>query len=102
MVRTEAVSQRLLAVSIGSRCGFRQVQMSGLTGPVRFVEGRRSDLRLDLLKLLDGGMRKVGSWSRPRGVVITNRTAFYGSGQPNVTLVVTTILVSQPNAGAAN
>ncbi|XP_043207599.1 glutamate receptor ionotropic, kainate 2-like, partial [Amphibalanus amphitrite] len=69
------------------------VRLDGLTGPVELTEGRRTGVRLELLKLADrGGMRPVGRWSRRHGITITNRTAFFGTGRPNVTLLVTTIL----------
>ncbi|KAF0295768.1 Glutamate receptor ionotropic, kainate 2 [Amphibalanus amphitrite] len=73
--------------------GVLQVRLDGLTGPVELTEGRRTGVRLELLKLADrGGMRPVGRWSRRHGITITNRTAFFGTGRPNVTLLVTTIL----------
>ena len=74
--------------------GLFQVRMAGLSGPVQLEEGRRSAVRLQLLKLTEAGMRPVGEWTRQRGVTITNRTAFFGAGRPNVTLLVTTIVVS--------
>ncbi|XP_037080703.1 glutamate receptor ionotropic, kainate 2-like isoform X2 [Pollicipes pollicipes] len=68
------------------------VRVAGLTGAVQFTEGRRSALHLHMLKLTDAGMRKVGWWSRQDGIVLTNKTAFFGASVPNVTLLVTTIL----------
>ena len=80
-------------VRLVSGLSMSQVRMAGLSGPVEFAEGRRTAVQLDLLKLTDGGMKPVGRWSRQHGITITNRTAFFGAGQPNVTLLVTTIVV---------
>ena len=70
-----------------------QVQMPGLTGPIQFDSGRRAGLRLDLLKLTGTGMKKVGWWTAKAGVNVTDHTAFYGTGLPNITLLVSTIQV---------
>ena len=70
-----------------------QVQMPGLTGPIQFSGGRRTRLKLDLMKLTSAGMKKVGWWSVKTGVNVTDSSAFYGTGLPNVTLLVSTIQV---------
>lgn len=66
----------------------------GLTGPIEFKEGRRIQFKLDLLKLKQHALVKVGEWHPIIGVNITDRAAFFDPGTMNVTLVVTTILVS--------
>jgi hypothetical protein len=69
--------------------------MRGLTGPIEFKEGRRIQFKLDLLKLKQHALVKVGEWSPGTGVNITDRSAFFDPGTMNVTLVVITIPVSQ-------
>ncbi|KAF0290304.1 Glutamate receptor ionotropic, kainate 2 [Amphibalanus amphitrite] len=70
------------------------VQMPGLTGPIQFSGGRRTRLKLDLMKLTTSGMKKVGWWSDRTGINVTDSSAFYGTDLPNVTLLVSTIQVS--------
>lgn len=64
--------------------------MRGLTGRVEFNEGRRSNFKLDLVKLRKEELQKVGEWSPAKGLNITNSAAFYDTHVPNVTLVVMT------------
>lgn len=71
-----------------------QVEFKGLSGPVEFKEGRRIQFKLDLLKLKHHALVKVGEWRPGSAVNITDRAAFFDPGTMNVTLVVTTILVS--------
>ncbi|XP_067008296.2 glutamate receptor ionotropic, kainate 2 [Anabrus simplex] len=68
------------------------VELKGLSGPIEFKEGRRIQFKLDLLKLKQHSLVKVGQWSPGGGVNITDRAAFFDPGTMNVTLVVTTIL----------
>ncbi|CAL4124706.1 unnamed protein product, partial [Meganyctiphanes norvegica] len=68
------------------------VTFRGITGPIKFQEGRRSNFKLDLLKLKAHSLVKVGEWSPGNGVNITDRAAFYDPGTMNVTLLVTTNL----------
>ncbi|KAF2357618.1 Ionotropic glutamate receptor L-glutamate and glycine-binding domain [Trinorchestia longiramus] len=68
------------------------VEFRGVTGPIQFKEGRRMNFKLDLLKLKQHSLVKVGEWSSNVGVNITDRAAFYDSGTMNVTLLITTIL----------
>ncbi|KAG5884118.1 hypothetical protein JTB14_009173 [Gonioctena quinquepunctata] len=70
------------------------VELKGLSGPIEFKEGKRVQFKLDLLKLKRHSMVKVGEWQPDSGVNITDRAAFFDPGMMNVTLVVTTILVS--------
>ncbi|GIZ01083.1 glutamate receptor ionotropic: kainate 2-like protein [Caerostris extrusa] len=70
------------------------VEFCGLTGKIQFKEGRRSNLKLDLLKLRQNSMEKVGEWSTNYGLNITNHHAFHEFGTTNITLRVTTIEVS--------
>jgi hypothetical protein len=71
-----------------------QVELKGLSGPIEFKEGRRIQFKLDLLKLKQHALVKVGEWSPGFGVNITDRSAFFDPGTMNVTLVVITIPVS--------
>jgi ionotropic kainate glutamate receptor 2 len=71
------------------------VELKGLSGPIEFKEGRRIQFKLDLLKLKQHALVKVGEWSPGSGVNITDRSAFFDPGTMNVTLVVVTIPVSQ-------
>ncbi|XP_034244702.1 glutamate receptor ionotropic, kainate 2-like, partial [Thrips palmi] len=68
------------------------VEHKGLSGPVAFKEGRRVQFKLDLLKLKQHALVKVGEWSPRQGVNITDHEAFFDAGTMNVTLVVVTIL----------
>lgn len=74
--------------------GWFQVELKGLTGPIEFKEGRRIQFKLDLLKLKQHALVKVGEWSPNTGVNITDRSAFFDPGTMNVTLIVITIPVS--------
>ncbi|CAH1132877.1 unnamed protein product [Ceutorhynchus assimilis] len=71
------------------------VEVKGLSGPIEFKEGKRIRFKLDLLKLKQHALVKVGEWYPGMGVNITDRNAFFDHGSMNVTLVVTTIL-TQP------
>nr|AAV36909.1 RE13419p [Drosophila melanogaster] len=62
----------------------------GLTGTVQFVEGRRNIFKLDILKLKQEKIQKVGYWHPDDGVNISDPTAFYDSNIANITLVVMT------------
>ncbi|KAL3284162.1 hypothetical protein HHI36_018330 [Cryptolaemus montrouzieri] len=68
------------------------VGLKGLSGPIEFKEGRRIQFKLDLLKLKQHALVKVGEWRPGAGVNVTDRGAFFEAGTANVTLVVTTIL----------
>ena len=52
------------------------VQFEGLTGPISFNEGKRSDFKLDLLKLKLDKMQKVGEWNPIQGLNISDPYAF--------------------------
>ncbi|KAH7645139.1 glutamate receptor [Dermatophagoides farinae] len=67
------------------------VDIRGLSGPITFKEGRRSSLKLDLLKLRQSNLTKVGEWSTVAGLNITDHAAFQDFGTTNITLRVTTI-----------
>lgn len=66
------------------------VSIEGLTGKVHFDEGRRSDIKLDLLKLHQEKVKKVGFWTPSTGINITKHSVFYGHQSSNVTLIVVT------------
>lgn len=72
----------------------QQVNLEGLTGRVHFDDGRRSDVKLDLLKLHQEKVRKVGFWTPSTGINITKHSVFYGQQSSNVTLIVVTRVVS--------
>lgn len=67
----------------------------GLTGIVSFVEGRRSKFKIDILKLKQDVIQKVGYWQPDVGVNISDPSAFYDSNIANITLVVMTREVSE-------
>ncbi|XP_043242280.1 glutamate receptor ionotropic, kainate 2-like isoform X2 [Amphibalanus amphitrite] len=67
-------------------------ELRGLTGPIQFSEGKRTTFKLDLLKLKQHDLVKVGEWTPAGQVNITDYEAFYDPGSLNVTLVVTTNL----------
>lgn len=75
-------------------CNHLQVEFRGLSGPIEFKEGRRIQFKLDLMKLKQHALLKVGEWNPRTGVNITDKEAFFHPGTMNVTLVVITILVS--------
>ncbi|XP_046392458.1 glutamate receptor ionotropic, kainate 2 isoform X1 [Ischnura elegans] len=64
--------------------------LHGLTGHIEFNEGKRSNFRLDLLKLKREHLRKVGHWSPSTGINLTDASAFYETSATNITLVVMT------------
>ncbi|XP_054745566.1 glutamate receptor ionotropic, kainate 1-like isoform X2 [Anastrepha obliqua] len=68
------------------------VEWRGLTGPIQFKEGRRVQFKLDLVKLRQHSIVKVGEWSPETRLNITEPSLFFDAGALNVTLVVITIL----------
>ena len=56
-----------------------QTVTNGLTGRIEFNEGKRSNFKLDLLKLKREQLVKVGVWNPVDGINITDPTAFYES-----------------------
>ncbi|KNC29125.1 hypothetical protein FF38_05452 [Lucilia cuprina] len=71
------------------------VEWRGLTGPIQFKEGRRIQFKLDLVKLKQHSIVKVGEWSPQSRLNITEPSLFFETGSMNVTLVVITILHAQ-------
>lgn len=71
-----------------------QAKWRGLSGPIELKEGRRVQFKLDLVKLKQQSLVKVGEWSPSSGLNITDRSTFFDIGRINVTLLVITILVS--------
>ncbi|XP_050440988.1 glutamate receptor ionotropic, kainate 2-like isoform X2 [Adelges cooleyi] len=67
------------------------VEVKGLTGPIQFKEGRRTDFKLDLMKLKQHSLSKVGEWTPGIGINITDMSAFHDTAPYNITLVVVTI-----------
>ncbi|KAF6208036.1 hypothetical protein GE061_016486 [Apolygus lucorum] len=80
------------------------VGVNGLTGRIEFSEGKRTNFKLDLLKLKREELRKVGEWTPTGGINITDSTAFYETTVPNITLIVMTreerpyVMVKEGNA----
>lgn len=68
--------------------------MKGLTGPIQFKGGQRTDFKLDLMKLKQHTLAKVGEWTPGLGVNITDMSAFHDTAPYNITLVVVTIVVN--------
>ncbi|KAH8292604.1 hypothetical protein KR054_005529, partial [Drosophila jambulina] len=68
------------------------VEWKGLTGPIQFKEGQRIQFKLDLIKLKQHAIVKVGEWTPHGHLNITEPSMFFDSGSMNVTLVVITIL----------
>ncbi|XP_076765878.1 glutamate receptor ionotropic, kainate 2 isoform X3 [Xylocopa sonorina] len=64
--------------------------LHGLTGHIEFNEGKRSNFKLDLLKLKKEELVKVGEWKPGSGVNVTDVGAFYETSATNITLVVMT------------
>lgn len=71
------------------------MEWKGLTGPIQFKEGERVQFKLDLVKLKQHSIVKVGEWTPNGHLNITEPTMFFDSGSINVTLVVITILVGK-------
>lgn len=46
--------------------------MNGLTGHIEFNEGKRSNFKLDLLKLKKEEIQKVGEWTPATGINVTD------------------------------
>lgn len=67
-----------------------QTGLQGLTGNIEFNEGKRSNFKLDLLKLKKEEIKKVGQWTPAGGINITDPSAFYDTHAPNITLIVMT------------
>ena len=66
------------------------IKFKGLTGPVSFAESKRTNFKLDLLKLKDDKMTKVGEWTPLTGLNISDKYAFLQGKPPNITLRVMT------------
>ncbi|XP_033188233.1 glutamate receptor ionotropic, kainate 2-like isoform X8 [Bombus vosnesenskii] len=76
------------------------VEMKGISGPIEFKEGRRIQFKLDLLKLKQHSLVKVGEWRPGAGVNVTDTAAFFEPGTANVTLLVITILKADLAVGS--
>ncbi|XP_039496514.1 glutamate receptor ionotropic, kainate 2 isoform X4 [Drosophila santomea] len=68
------------------------VEWKGLTGPIQFKDGHRVQFKLDLIKLKQHSIVKVGEWTPQGHLNITEPSMFFDAGSMNVTLVVITIL----------
>lgn len=71
------------------------VSLHGLTGNIQFNEGRRTNFKLDLLKLKKEKLRPVGYWTSDTGIHITDPEAFYETQTHNITLTVMTRVVGR-------
>ncbi|XP_077280638.1 glutamate receptor ionotropic, kainate 2 isoform X5 [Temnothorax americanus] len=76
------------------------VEMKGISGPIEFKEGRRIQFKLDLLKLKQHSLVKVGEWRPGAGVNVTDTAAFFEPSIGNVTLIVITILKADLAVGS--
>uniref|UniRef100_A0A8D8YFI5 Glutamate receptor ionotropic, kainate 2 n=1 Tax=Cacopsylla melanoneura TaxID=428564 RepID=A0A8D8YFI5_9HEMI len=76
------------------------VEIKGLTGPIEFKEGKRVDFKMDVLKLKQHSLAKVGEWETGAGVNISDPGAFFDSSTMNVTLLVVTILKADLAVGS--
>lgn len=70
------------------------VEWKGLSGPIGFNEGVRTQFKLDLVKLKPHALVKIGEWTPGHGLNISDQDIFVDTGKINMTLVVITILVS--------
>lgn len=66
------------------------VSLNGLTGKIEFVEGKRMNFKLDLMKLKREELKKVGFWTPQKSLQINDPSAFYESNNTHVTLTVMT------------
>lgn len=68
----------------------------GLTGRIELKEGRRVQFKLDLIRLKQHSIVKVGEWTPDNRVNIIDRSGFFDASPMNVTpyLHAITILVS--------
>lgn len=73
-----------------------QAGLHGLTGHIEFNEGKRTNFKLDLLKLKKEELVKVGEWKPGSGINVTDMDAFYETTATNITLVVMTREVMTP------
>ncbi|XP_012543077.1 glutamate receptor ionotropic, kainate 2 isoform X3 [Monomorium pharaonis] len=76
------------------------VEMKGISGPIEFKEGRRIQFKLDLLKLKQHSLVKVGEWRPGAGINVTDTAAFFEPNIGNVTLIVITILKADLAVGS--
>lgn len=75
-----------------------QVQAHGLTGPIEFKNGIRTNFHLQLMRLSGGekgGMVVAGTWSPSEGLTVSDPAAYKRDPPPNVTLTVVTVEVSR-------
>lgn len=73
------------------------MQAHGLTGPIAFKDGLRTDFQLQLMRLSGGeggGTVLAGHWTPNEGLAITDPAAYKRDPPPNVTLTVVTVEVS--------
>ncbi|KAH9630559.1 hypothetical protein HF086_016063 [Spodoptera exigua] len=72
----------------------RAIQAHGLTGPIEFKNGVRTNFHLQLMRLTGGekgGMVVSGHWTPGEGLAITDPAAYTRDPPPNVTLTVVTV-----------
>ncbi|GBP90060.1 Glutamate receptor ionotropic, kainate 2 [Eumeta japonica] len=74
-----------------------KITAHGLTGPIEFTDGKRSDFKLQLMRLTGGDsgrMTVAGHWTPSGGLAITDPAAYKRDPPPNVTLTVVTVEAS--------
>lgn len=74
-----------------------QVEWRGLTGRIELKEGRRVQFKLDLMRLKQHAIVKVGEWTPEQRLNVSEDRSFFEASPMNVTLVAITILVSELN-----
>ncbi|CAG0899600.1 unnamed protein product, partial [Cyprideis torosa] len=74
----------------------KMVELDGLSGNIKFdTRGFRSEFELQVLDLVETGVRKVGTWSKGSGLFLDVRQSVNEKRRPtlfNKTIVVSTIL----------
>lgn len=76
-----------------------------MTGRIELKEGKRVQFKLDLMRLKQHSIVKVGEWTPETRLNISDRSVFFDASPMNVTLVAITILVSKcvcPSLSSSN
>ncbi|CAH2062145.1 unnamed protein product, partial [Iphiclides podalirius] len=71
-----------------------KIRAHGLTGPIEFTRGTRTQFNLQLMRLVGGeggGVALAGHWAPGEGLQLTDPAAYRRDPPPNVTLTVVTV-----------
>nr|QZH55025.1 ionotropic glutamate receptor 3 [Achelura yunnanensis] len=71
-----------------------KIKAHGLTGPIQFKNGIRTNFSLQLMRLSggeNGGAVLAGHWSEDDGLTVTDPAAYKRDPPPNVTLTIVTV-----------